>query len=703
MTAIMFRFLIVLFLIIHVSCKESKQTTLQDNENALTQELKLVVEGNRFGYMNNEGKLVIPYKYKNALQFSENLAAVRLEGLWGYIDKLGNWAIKPQFDFATPFEGGIATMYIDGKAFFIDNKGVKLFSSEIPFNELQSIPENDNLFIGAYKNGDPRGYNALYGVINKNGKVILDTIYSKIDYTYDDIFVVESVKKGLEKYNLDKFALNEVGVIDTKGNWLIPFYKFDDIVYNKGGYFICEIKSTNKNEPDKCEIKNKNFKTILNISDNTYLSNTEMIYDEYLLLNPYDEQHSLQMINQNGENVFGKNKWKDVSSLIKNRMLALDLEDKCFMIDINGNKLSEEIKYIKSFYLNEFNFIGDKTYLPTIHGIIALDTNGQIQKTNLPKNTAYVSQEGEWLVYFLGNKHSKLRGGINLITQEEIKPQINPIFNGNASKEQMYYRTEQDLTLLYNGQDRVIWKFNWNNKGSNLFNIDYMNRGHFYTGSMLYEEFTPGMKKAWDNYKKGHITKSDFENIANVEIEKYKQLSNQYGFQQKFQNDFTKSSSDVQLFIDVNKKKLWQNHYKAYTLYLANFNKDTLHFDAQDGRIDMILQAKNKQGEWQDIEYLPSSWCGNSYHSLFLLSNRFWTFSVPLYHGDFKTKIRAKVKFFRKDKEYRYYVKNSKKIENEEIQPEFAYSNEVEMFINLGQFWRKEEYTPQGIMDPYLD
>ena len=31
------------------------------------------------------------------------------------------------------------------------------------------------------------------------------------------------------------------------------------------------------------------------------------------------------------------------------------------------------------------------------------------------------------------------------------------------------------------------------------------------------------------------------------------------------------------------------------------------------------------------------------------------------------------------------------------------YSNEFQGSINPAQFWRKRGYTPQGLMDPYLD
>ncbi len=45
-------------------------------------------------------------------QFSEGLAAVRVNDLWGYIDRSGNVVIEPQFDAAEAFVGGLAAIKV---------------------------------------------------------------------------------------------------------------------------------------------------------------------------------------------------------------------------------------------------------------------------------------------------------------------------------------------------------------------------------------------------------------------------------------------------------------------------------------------------------------------------------------------------------------------------------------------------------------
>jgi hypothetical protein len=137
--------------------------------------------------------------------------------------------------------------------------------------------------------------------------------------------------------------------------------------------------------------------------------------------------------------------------------------------------------------------------------------------------------------------------------------------------------------------------------------------------------------------------------------------------------------------VDANQQVIFAEKYRGYTLYVVNTVTDTLFFDAQDSRLDMKLQAQDSKGEWKDIEYIPSSWCGNSYHTLYLPSSYYWRFSIPVYEGKIKTQIRAALAW-----------KSSRDAEQQ-----WVYSNEFAGSINAGQFSKMPKYTPGGLMDPY--
>ena len=67
------------------------------------------------GYKNGLGAIVIPPRYDKAREFSEGLAAVRLQGdtLFRYIDATGATVIKPAFSSASSFHDGLARVLVE--------------------------------------------------------------------------------------------------------------------------------------------------------------------------------------------------------------------------------------------------------------------------------------------------------------------------------------------------------------------------------------------------------------------------------------------------------------------------------------------------------------------------------------------------------------------------------------------------------------
>lgn len=104
--------------------------------------------------------------------------------------------------------------------------------------------------------------------------------------------------------------------------------------------------------------------------------------------------------------------------------------------------------------------------------------------------------------------------------------------------------------------------------------------------------------------------------------------------------------------------------YRGMRLLLVNRTPVDVGFYAVDSRINLLQEAQDSEGKWNPIEYIPRSWCGNSYHHVFLPAGHFWEFIVPFYSGSMKTRLR--------------FVLNGE-----------LYSNEFEGSINPGQFHRQ--------------
>jgi len=113
---------------------------------------------------------------------------------------------------------------------------------------------------------------------------------------------------------------------------------------------------------------------------------------------------------------------------------------------------------------------------------------------------------------------------------------------------------------------------------------------------------------------------------------------------------------------------------------LVNRTDETLKFAACDSRLSIIQEAQDAGGTWLPIEYLPSSWCGNSYHHVFLKPDNQWAFPAPRYQGHLPTRLR-----------FTMTLEDGAQI----------HSNEFEGSVNLGQFTHKAGHQPTNIMDPY--
>ncbi|TDE17130.1 hypothetical protein [Dyadobacter psychrotolerans] len=141
------------------------------------------------------------------------------------------------------------------------------------------------------------------------------------------------------------------------------------------------------------------------------------------------------------------------------------------------------------------------------------------------------------------------------------------------------------------------------------------------------------------------------------------------------------SETGIFLKIDTAKTITIADKFNAYNLYLGNKSDTILRLEASDSRLSVVAEAFYKN-EWKPIEYLPSSWCGNSYHNIYIKTNQFWIFVIPKFTGKIKTKIR-----------YRLAISKG----------HYIYSNEISTSINKGQLSAKQGHKSQGLMDPYID
>lgn len=631
-----------------------------------------IFEGNKTGFIDTTGQVVIKPTFRTVGEFSEGLAAARINGTYGYIDYTGAFVIQPQFDYATPFSDAFAIVYKEGKPFYINKTGQKVFDCNFPM-------------VGQFENGRAIIITSTkkFGVINKQGQLIIDTVYSQLSPVADGMMIVHGLnhhayddeEKGIKKNY-------EIGVIDTLGNFIISYGKFKDIADYYNGYFKAEIPK----EPwdsiygysaqtaiiDKTGkiIISKDYNNHCYIEGNLHCGLAKMHLYKYWIpeekgVFSTTEKSYQGYINFKGKISINDTTFETAENFSENRAFVRDNDWHYSIINTQGKFVARNAynRIIGDGFKNGFAFVA----VDWKWGLIDTNANYIIK----PQFDG-IDEIGLIDDYFFFEEHnpdnkSDYENLIGLARTDGsiLLKAIMQEFDRNGFKNGLLKCIIDGKLSYIDKSGKIVWqeKSNETTQVSNL-NIDYMNRGDFYANSLPNKKEHSG---GWAESKNSP-----------------KKISKASGY----------PVNTLSIVVKPNADDTFSKTYNALTVYVANNTKSKIVFNAQNSRLYMKVQALNKKGEWVDIEYLPNSWCGNSYHTLTLESEYYWTFLTPIYEGDFKTKFRIELKYIdTTDKSVKQWDKKEITI----------YSNEYEGSINPGQFWRKNDYYPNGIMDPYND
>lgn len=96
-------------------------------------DLALVKSQQGIGFIDRQGREVIPCQFFDSLGFWEGYAAVAIASertgvKWGLIDRRGIWAIQPAYDFLGPLFQGRSRCNVQGRWGYVDGKGEAVLS-----------------------------------------------------------------------------------------------------------------------------------------------------------------------------------------------------------------------------------------------------------------------------------------------------------------------------------------------------------------------------------------------------------------------------------------------------------------------------------------------------------------------------------------------------------------------------------------------
>lgn len=600
------------------------------------QHLFPIYDGGKFGFIDYNGNVIIPPAFNNVGQFHEGLAPAREAGLYGYINRKGDWVITTQYEYAETFSNCIAVIYKNGKPLYIDNNNNIISESE--FKDLRP-----------FKNGfaivtSPKQHE---GLINKTGKLVLDTIYNQISFLSRGYFAAYQWKyvKAQER---NTRQLKSV-LVDSLGS---VFY------------------STPPNE--RLIDFTKQFVLILAQTDAGKLILKRISYAGLTL-----SEHNLP-------SDIG------ISGMLSNGLMLVSLnKSHCGFMDINGNIQIDnpDFRRARDFYCNRSfvqiteagphrmintrgEFVGSSTYDKVgdfvnnrcvvrlskrehLHAII--DTNGNVIKSFTANFTQPLDDSHFSFYVHQGNNNST--GVMDYNGNIIIHPARMELDPDGFNHGMLRTYIDQKLTYI-DTTGNITWQESVSSVVRAL-DIDYMKRSYF----VAYSSPIP--------------TYSTTRNYA-TRIEKNSNFTNQ-GLSVKV------SQPPVDTFGTA---------ISGFHVDVVNSSNDTFYFNSSDHCLSMLVQAENKEGEWTNIEYLPTSWCGNSYNTLHLKPGELWQFTTPCYKGSLNTKLRIALEYV-----------NPEDVTKSRFNRRIItlYSNEYDGSVNPAQFWRKQEYTPNGLMDPYND
>lgn len=197
------------------------------------------VKDKQFALIGLNGEVIQTYNYNSVSNLGDDLLAFQKDenGKFGYIDLKGTVVIQPQFTVAMAFSNGRAVVNTsedyNNKFGLIDRKGSFIIKPE--YNQIDFLGE-DRVAVGKALNAEKPYIGSKYAVADTNGNFLTDFIYNNI----------EKYNKGLASAadNKNTFFIDKSGklvktlpVVSGGGTLLIQGELIKAFVDNRTAYY----------------------------------------------------------------------------------------------------------------------------------------------------------------------------------------------------------------------------------------------------------------------------------------------------------------------------------------------------------------------------------------------------------------------------------------------------------------------------------
>ena len=293
----------------------SRITDIKDEKNIYL----LAAKNGQYGLIKNN-QLLTTNEYQSMEYNSNiNLIVVEKSKMYGVIDIQGKEIIPIQYN-----QIDINGMYI----YVTNTQGTEVYDSNgnatnMDVNTAKIPTENENYIISINNENNT----TKYGVINKEGKKIIEEKYSYIEYLFENYFIASNEN-------------GKLGIIDENNNEKLEL-KYDALqkISNKN-----IVQATLENESITKLYSNK-LQKVLEMKNANIDKNNDYI-------KVYNESKR-EYLDNNGNKLLNKDIYKD------NKLLAKEENGKYGFADENG-KITIECKYDNVTEFNKYGFAGIK-------------------------------------------------------------------------------------------------------------------------------------------------------------------------------------------------------------------------------------------------------------------------------------------------------------------------------------------------------
>lgn len=242
-----------------------------------------VIKNRLFGFMDGDGKEVIPPQYENAFHFSEGRAAVKKNGKYGFINITGRVVIPFQFNDGGVFYDDRAVLEGNDKCGVIDTTG----NIVVPMEYYRIHHYSEGLAAATKRGG-------LYGYLDKSGNVAIPFQYwdpstfnsgvlrrypfyimpdhpphnfEFIDHTGAPVAALNALRNSIDDISGFSEGLavakkgGKYGMIDLNGQTVIPF-QYDELEPCINGIIVSHIKPSSNSLPSGSRILDKTGKIV---------------------------------------------------------------------------------------------------------------------------------------------------------------------------------------------------------------------------------------------------------------------------------------------------------------------------------------------------------------------------------------------------------------------------------------------------------